>query len=247
MYFLLSGEGPTDIGAGKRQTDICHGDDFLPGPMAVFVDRLVFDKLKYSILESGCGFVAEEIVSKTAKGKENGSKYPTKLSGKKSGKETSYFFKNAYALGIIAGKYATQLHTEVIAVLFRDCDGTASAGRGEWSKKWQSMIDGFESAHFTGGVPMIPKPKSEAWLLCAMKDNPYQNCEILEDRSGNDRSPNNLKAELSLYVNGDISRETLVAEAQKFDLDKLKMRSFNEFRGRLVELNVAKLEQKIQQ
>jgi len=43
------------------------------------------------------------------------------------------------------------------------------------------------------GVAMIPKPKSEAWLLCALKNKPYESCEKLEDRSGNDDSPNSLK------------------------------------------------------
>ncbi len=55
----------------------------------------------------------------------------------------------------------------VIAVLFRDSDGTASSGRGLWEDKRKSIEDGFGEAGFDYGVPMIPKPKSEAWLLCA--------------------------------------------------------------------------------
>lgn len=28
---------------------------------------------------------------------------------------------------------------------------------------------------------MVPRPKSEAWLLCALKPNPYQHCAALEE------------------------------------------------------------------
>ena len=41
MFFLLSGEGVTDIGAGKNNAGVCEGDDFLVGPMAVIVDQVV--------------------------------------------------------------------------------------------------------------------------------------------------------------------------------------------------------------
>ena len=41
MYFLLSGEGPTDMGVGS-------GDDYKCGPMAVIVDQIVESKHDYS-------------------------------------------------------------------------------------------------------------------------------------------------------------------------------------------------------
>jgi len=55
---------------------------------------------------------------------------------------------------------------------------------------------GFKIEKFDRGVAMIPKPKSEAWLLCALRNKAYENCQKLEDRSGNDDSPNSLKKEL---------------------------------------------------
>lgn len=39
MYFLLSGEGPTDIGLCPDNTDMCEGDRPLPGPMAIIVSQ----------------------------------------------------------------------------------------------------------------------------------------------------------------------------------------------------------------
>ena len=88
------------------------------------------------------------------------------------------------------------MNDKVVAVLFRDSDGTATAQRGLWTDERNSMLRGFEDEGFSCGVPMLPKPKSEAWVLCALKDNPYQGCDALEERSGNDNSPNSLKDDL---------------------------------------------------
>ena len=51
MYFLLSGEGPSDIGASPGGADECEGVNFLHGPMALFVDRVVHARHGYSPLE----------------------------------------------------------------------------------------------------------------------------------------------------------------------------------------------------
>ena len=58
------------------------------------------------------------------------------------------------------------------------------------------MIRGFEDEEFSRGVPMIPKPKSKAWIICAIKDNPYHGCNALEGCSESDNAPNSLKGEL---------------------------------------------------
>src|SRR5262249_19782881 len=119
------------------------------------------------------------------------------LPGKKRGKETRYFFNNARILARFAREKESKKQDEVVAILFRDSDDPASAGRGLLKDRRRSMLDGFAEEHFPRGVPMIPKPKSEAWLLCALKANPYQNCADLEDRSGSDHAPNPLKGELN--------------------------------------------------
>jgi hypothetical protein len=99
------------------------------------------------------------------------------------------------------------------------------------------MLHGFEAEGFHKGVPMIPKPKSEAWLVCAWKNHPYQGCEALEERSGNDNSPNNLKTELADLL-GDVVTSDLLNEKvqQSFDINKVEMTSFKEFRKRLNEV-----------
>jgi hypothetical protein len=84
---------------------------------------------------------------------------------------------------------------------------------------------------------MIPKPKSEAWLICAWKRHPYRNCRALEDRSGNDNSPNNLKHELQGLLDDELTPEVLREKVEEsFDIEKIRMPSFMVFRDRLEEV-----------
>ena len=236
MFFLLSGEGITDMGSAKTATTICEGDDFVAGPMAVVVAKVVEARHKYSIIKGACGFISEGSVAHRASELKTAKK-KLRLPGKKQAKETRYFFNNARILARFAKEKATALKDEVVTVLFRDSDGTASAGRGEWVDKRESMLNGFEEEGFDKGVPMIPKPKSEAWLICAWKKQPYQRCEALEERSGSDNSPNNLKDELAELLDEELSPGLLCEKVgQSFDIDKITMPSFKAFRDRLEEV-----------
>lgn len=239
MHFLFSGEGPTDLGV--VESGLTTWQSSLPssniefGPMALIADRIVEQKFQYSILEVGSvGIVSKQDL--IASGSEfKTSRKSLSVPGKKRAKETRYFFNNARSLARLALKKQSQLNVDVIAVLFRDADGTASADRGQWELKWSSMLDGFQEEKFERGVPMIPKPKSEAWLLCALKRNPYQNCSALEDRSGNDDSPNSLKQELRSVLECDLTRQQLcqLIENRSVDIDRIDMPSFLAFRNRL--------------
>jgi hypothetical protein len=167
------------------------------------------------------------------------AKKATRLPGKKRAKETRYFFDNARILARIAKERGQEKQDDIVAVLFRDSDGTASAGRGLWADKRQSMLDGFAEEGVYRGVPMIPKPKSEAWLLCALKSNPYQDCETLEDRSGNDDSPHSLKRELRMILGEDgpvIEVLRQMIEDGRIDFERIAMPSFQAFRSRLEEV-----------
>ena len=95
------------------------------------------------------------------------------------------------------------------------------------------MIDGFAEESFERGVPMLPKPKSEAWLLFALKYN-YQSGDKLEQRSGNDHSPNNLKDELQAH-RGQLLQEDLneLVRQRQIDFNKMDMPSFQAFRADL--------------
>jgi hypothetical protein len=97
------------------------------------------------------------------------------------------------------------------------------------------MASGFLEEKCKRGVPMIPKPKSEAWLICALKKQPYRNCSTLEGRSGNDNSPNSLKAELEQLLGAAATRDLLVqifAEGA-IRAEKIDMFSFKAFAAAL--------------
>jgi hypothetical protein len=239
MYFLLSGEGPSDIGVCARGGDECEGEEFLHGPMAMVIDHIVNARHRYSPLDARCcGFVSERALSARAS-EVKAAKKELRLPGKKRGKETRYSFNNARLLARIAGEKGREKQDEIVAILFRDSDGTASAGRGHWAEKRQSMLDGFAEEDFHRGVPMIPKPKSEAWLLCALKKDPYQACDSLEDRSGNDHSPQSLKRELRSILGEEVpvieAIQSLIEEGT-IDLGRIAMPSFQAFRSRLEEV-----------
>lgn len=234
MLILVSGEGATDIGVCVTPVQQpCGNPDFRPGPMAWFIDQIAEAIMGYPFIESGClRFISESTLSKRAKGLRTPA-----LAGSKRPKETAYFFRNARALAQVAQALAEATKDDVVAVLFRDADGTQSAGRGLWQAKWSSMQRGFDTEGFASGVPMIPKPKSEAWLLCALKDNqPYQHCGAIEDESGNDRSPNSLKNQLDQALGEAATSTILVDKVRDREVDVFQindMPSFSTFKSHL--------------
>lgn len=238
MFLLLSGEGPSDIGRSIADAgEICKAENFQPGPMARFVDQLVeqFQGFEMSHIDFGqVGFVSEKALSQHCKRTSGGRNI--RLPGRKTGRETGYFFRNARGLGELAQNLADELESSVIAVLFRDSDGTASAGRGVRRKKVESMENGFQVSGFDYGVPMMPNPKSEAWLLCAViTQSPYQHCGALEEMSGNDKGIYPLKEQLEAALGGHHSADKLseMVKDRQIDVSKIDMPSLREFKAAL--------------
>ena len=238
MYFLLSGEGETDMGVCSRSMIRCEGSDHQEGPMAIIVSQIIEQRFDFSFMETRYyGYVSKRDLKQKVSRFKRRKKSP-RLPGKKVPKETSYFYKNARALALCAKDKEIELNDKVVAVLFRDSDGTASADRGLWEHKWDAMIRGFSDEGFKRGVPMIPKPKSEAWIICCVKNNQYQGCRALEDRSGNDKSPNSLKGELAEILDGLTSRKQLCEMVKNGTIDhnKIDMPSFLSFKRALLAL-----------
>ncbi len=238
MYFLLSGEGKTDIGLCADGSAMCEGAQHNEGPMAIIVSQIVEQQLGFSFMDTDYyGYVSKgELVARAETFKRR--KKSPRLPGNKTAKETRYFYNNARAMALCAKDKEAELKVDVVAVLFRDSDGTASAGRGEWQDKTNSMAQGFDDEGYKRGVPMVPKPKSEAWIICAVKANPYQGCAALEGRSGNDKSPDSLKDELARILNGAPTREELckMVDDRTIDIKRIDMRSFTAFRDALWQL-----------
>ena len=211
MYLLLSGEVPSDI-VVCPSSFVCVVADFQQGPMAIIVDQLIELNQGFEMSHLGCELVSYVSESYLAENKQPPQRKAMSLKGKKKPAETKYFFENARALAAIAKHKAIEVNDNVIAVLFRDADGTSSAGRGNWNDKRNSVIAGFNVGDYELGVAMIPNPKSEAWLLCATKQNPYQHCDCLEDESGNDKGKSPLKEQLV---------KSLVRKTSSFDMAQL--------------------------
>lgn len=238
MIVVLSGEGPTDLGQCGNAQSICEEGDFQIGPMTVLLDKMLESHLDYSLLTvpGGYKYVSEGALGAHAKERKEASRRVF-LRGKKAEQETGYFFISSWILADIAMQIERESNVETMAVLFRDCDGTRSSTAGLWQAKWESMLNGFARGNYARGVPMIPKPKSEAWLICAAKPTP-QNCAYLENISGNDNSPNSAKAQLDNALGSHNSREELCEWLSDTPLcERLpSMPSFMMFKTRLNEV-----------
>lgn len=234
MRLLLSGEGSTDLGHTRPGAG---GPEFVPGPMAWVVDKVLeHHHTQYSLLETHlAGGDCVTHVHETdlaAMGKRGSPLFP----GVKFGKGTAFFTRNAQVLGLWAKQVAAEEKQPVLAVLFRDGDGVRATPAQEWQSKVDSMHRGFALAECDTGVPMVPRPKSEAWLLCALRKPAYLNCAPLENASGNDASPNSLKKQLAAQCGGaDPSVEVQADWVKTGTADPLQidMPSFNAFKESL--------------
>lgn len=229
MKLLISGEGVSDVGTCNNAQGVCMDDTFSPGPMAIWLIRLLEPILHYDLFSvpEAVMYVSENVLNHDAK--KSGGRMK-RLRGKSKQPETSYFFSNAEQLGKRAKELSDVNNSPVVAVLFRDVDGTRGAPL-VWQTKWDSMVSGFKAAEFDFGVPMLPKPKSEAWLLCATKQANHSHAN-LENISGNDTSPNSAKAQLDQALGGHYSAAELATwcDANPVDWSRLNtMPSFKAF------------------
>lgn len=236
MKILLSGEGPTDLGVCRNAQGRCDGADFKQGPMTQVLIQLLEPLLQYSLTDYPDSFT---YVSETALCTQTKAT-PARLQptrGKKKGVETSYFYSNAMTLGRMAVDLAAQVGESVVAVFFRDSDGTRSSPSSRWQDQWQSIVDGFKHSGFEFGVPMLPKPKSEAWLLCAAGFNRVGDCSTLEALSGNDHAPDSAKSQLDAVLGHHHDADELCDWLIENPMDVARissMRSFHEFHQALI-------------
>lgn len=213
MILVVSGEGPTDIGSCSNAAGICSVPDFNIGPMTYLIDDIVEPIIGYSPIEvtpEAYHYVSEAELGVLMQERRKNRRFIV-LPGSGKDHETGYFYINSWALAAKANEIELQEgDSQSIAVLFRDCDGTRSSGSNLWDSKYASMKGGFMRAEYNRGVPMLPKPKSEAWLLCAAKTNPYVACAQLEHLPGNDSSPNSAKGKLAAALGFHPGRQELV-------------------------------------
>lgn len=242
MIIVLSGEGPSDLGSCINEQGICVQPNFNYGPMTCFIDKELQAHIGFSLLEStpeNYFFVSKtELIRLTNELKQN--RKTMSLKGKKrQGAETSYFYLNAFILGKKAIELSNEYSDSVIAILFRDCDGTRSSESTLWQNKVNSIHQGFNDSKLgKRGVPMVPKPKSESWMLCVLRDN-YQQCARLENLSGNDSVENSAKHQLHVALNENSSTTAQVQSLENIEINNIllaeQMPSYQAFQQSLID------------
>jgi hypothetical protein len=229
MKLLISGEGPSDIGACNNAQGVCMDDAFSPGPMAIWLERLWEALLGYELLNmpEAVVYVSEKTLAQDSK--QSGRRLQS-LRGKEKQVETGWYYSNAEQLGLRAKALSAEYEAPIVAILFRDADSTRSAPGQLWQTKWESMLAGFKAADFDFGVPMVPKPKSEAWLLCATQLGNHSHA-ALEEISGNDKSPNSAKVQLDQFFGEHQSAAQLADWCQTNPVDWSKLMTMPSFKA----------------
>ncbi|GAD79042.1 hypothetical protein [Vibrio ezurae] len=221
MYLVVSGEGETDIGKSNEAI----------GPLSKLIDKYIEPYSGFSLLESEMLEVVHE-ARITEISRDRSIIKPLSRRGKKTLHETREFYSAARALAYVAQIADIQ---PSLAVLFHDSDSNRWP---DYNSKRLSMKHGFEAQGFDNGIPFIAQPKSEAWLLCALK-NGYRNCTALEERSGNDNSPNSLKGELEAHLGEPATRvklNELVDEGNIYLAQITDMQSMTDFQESMKEV-----------
>jgi len=261
MILLLSGEGQTDL--GNAPVSGACGDRFIPGPIAKIAEHLLLPFLQFEIFHYAkskpetvhlvkVGFLSE-LCKKIPAGT------PILIPEVKVPKGGGIYRKQAQVLGTYALELSNTQRDDVVVLFFRDADGTNASHRTEADEKRASIKNGFDMAGFRHGVPVVPKPKSEAWLLCWLNIQSREEerssgrkrggrlknattaiggCAGLEDLSGNDASPNSPKRKLEEYLEHAPSNDEMCGWITdgRVDPTKIDMPSFNAFKSRLEEV-----------
>ena len=225
MKALLLGEGSSDLGENDPFAD----PPFRKGPMSVAIDNLTAAKgvedIEYRLMTRG-------EVSKGIKATKRS------ISARPKGVDSER--RNIYLSAWYLGTEALSDQRD-FAVYFHDPDQTNSGGANTAELIERAMYAGFDKASYNTGVPMIPQPRSEAWLLAYFQKNlqgqhEYNKAERFENLPANDASPNSAKKLLMQAVGASSESETyakVTAEIGDIDWTKIDMPSFNRFRKRL--------------
>jgi len=239
-HIIVSGEGPSDLGGScSGQSALSRDEDFEKGPFFYLIERMlnkylpewnkdIFETVPLSITYVSHGYLGKQ-AKKIVKGQ---GKYA--LAGKNDEHKGNVGkLKQAREMGRLAVEHGCQL-----AIYFHDTDGKnkdKNLTSPIQSKIVKAVDQGFERGEMNAGIAMIPKPTSEAWLICSCKNN-YQHCETLEATlSGNDRSEDNAPKKVLANCLGvdDCDNELLTEKINNIDLDKINMPSFNQFKDDL--------------
>ena len=225
MTCLLLGEGASDLGVNSDYEE----PRFQKGPMTLVIDFLAkkmgVREIEYELLSRG------DVSLGLKKCNRQIASRPKKVDQK---------FRAIYLFAWYMGTQASKVGKDAV-VYFHDPDHTNSGSANTVDRMAGAMVLGFDMARYQYGVPMIPVPRSEAWLLAYFqkglaKQMAYNKSERFEKLPANDDSPKSAKKLLKQAVGARTESETytmVMKEICDIDWTRVDMPSFNRFRSRL--------------
>lgn len=225
---LVTGEGSSDMGNANNGQDICNAETYTIGPMAILTARLLEEKLPdwnrdNLDFRSPAQWITRISTSALARMAHGKQKF------KPSKKLQKGFVEHAHRAWQMM-EYAHKNEHQLV-IYFHDADK-------EKQEHFVDAIDlGFNALESQTqptpqGIAMVPKPTSEAWFICAVKDSPYQHCQALEEQlSGNDNASdqNAPKKGLARHLGEEATTEKQRQLAEEIDPSRINMPSFNQF------------------
>lgn len=221
---LVTGEGGSDMGGSNNSHSISSGASYNLGPMALLAVRLLQkiipdwneDNIDFQSPNNWMTCISGNELTRQAKGVRK-HRPSTKL---KKG-----FVEHANRATTMAGYAKDNGHQ--LAFYFHDTD------KCDFDDLHQSIMLGFNGIEGVHGIPMIPKPTSEAWLICSQKQDPYAHCTALEiELSGNDAASdeNAPKKVLARLLGQEATTEQQYEMVAGIDITRIDMPSYNQFK-----------------
>lgn len=238
---------PGFIFCGEGSTDLYYNEIYQKqGPLKDCVDQLLdffWDNRNCIQFKQ----VSRPEVSQSIKGKPEKKTYIAR--GAKN-KFSDHHFISASAKYLAQKAEETAMENDEPhkwgVIYFHDLDANTKATVDEiYNASMNAMNEGFDSVSFPHGVPMIPKTRSESWLLCLLDPDGGANKKYFENLPMSDTSPNSGKKVLAtmLKVSEDESYTIIEEKRDTFVWTLLQAPSFLVFRDRLKTVSAKLLNQ----
>ncbi|EHC05398.1 hypothetical protein Sbal625DRAFT_3091 [Shewanella baltica OS625] len=221
---LVTGEGSSDMGGSNNGQSISTGEFYNLGPMALLAVRLL-QKIIPDWNEDNIDFQSPNNWMTCISGSELARQAKGVRKHRPSTKLKKGFVEHANRATTMAGYAKDNEHQ--LAFYFHDTD------KCDFDDLHQSIMLGFNGIEGVHGIPMIPKPTSEAWLICGQKQDPYAHCTALEtELSGNDAASddNAPKKVLARLIGQEATTEQQYEMVTGIDVTRINMPSYNQFK-----------------
>jgi len=218
MFFYVSGEGHSDVGVDTEHPGL------LIDALRTLAESVSDEEFNYEI-------VPRLNLVKMAKCMPLNRKAMLYRGKKREDAGTFVVQKEAMALAKKA-----QEDENAGAVFFHDCDYPNNVnGERYYRQMVRAVQSGFAMASsFRHGVPMIPKPRSESWLLCCYQKVPYMIDNYFEDVPANDTAAGSGKKLLASFFNCKVNEIYKHIHVNEIEWQRIKAPSFLFFKQRFI-------------